>query len=203
MSLKTRRRGAELEDAILEAAWKTLVERGYHGFTYEAIAALAGTSRPVLYRRYPQRGDLLLATVKQHWWSQPIPVPDTGNLRDDALGYLRNADEGRWRMMTLIVGQLMEYFRETGSSFTELRDQIRPPGHVGGFDTIVARAVRRGELPPGPRPARVVDLPFDLLRHDLLMTMRPVPDEAIVEIVDVVWLPLLYGQATTDGPRRV
>ena len=56
---------------------------------------------------------------------------------------------------------------------------------------IVARAVGRGELPDVPRPSRVVNLPLDLLRHDMFMTMRAVPDELIVEIVDKVWLPLL------------
>ncbi|NUT49610.1 MAG: TetR family transcriptional regulator, partial [Saccharothrix sp.] len=40
-------------------------------------------------------------------------------------------------------------------------------------------------------PSRVVNLPFDLFRHDVLMTLRPLPDESIHEIVDEVWLPLL------------
>jgi AcrR family transcriptional regulator len=168
-----------------------LAERGYPGFTYEAVAARAGTSRPVLYRRWPQRDDLLLATLTKFWWSQPIPVPDTGSLRNDAIGFLRNADAGRERMITLISAQLMDYFRDTGTSFSELRDALRPPGQATAFETIVARAVERGELPEAPRSSRVVNLPFDLLRHDIFMTMRAVPDESIVEIVDEVWLPLL------------
>ncbi|OUC97169.1 TetR/AcrR family transcriptional regulator C-terminal ligand-binding domain-containing protein [Streptosporangium minutum] len=56
---------------------------------------------------------------------------------------------------------------------------------------IVARAVERGELPDVPRSPRVVNLPLDLLRHDMFMTMRAVPDESIIEFVDEVWLPLL------------
>lgn len=47
-----------------------LVEHGYHPFTYEAVAVRAGTSRPVLNRRWPQRDDLLLATLTKFW--QPI-----------------------------------------------------------------------------------------------------------------------------------
>ncbi|WP_250027513.1 TetR/AcrR family transcriptional regulator [Paractinoplanes maris] len=188
---KTRRRGAELEDAILDAAWEVLVEQGYPGFTYEAVAARAGTSRPVLYRRWPQRDDLLLATFTKYWWSQPIEVPDTGTFRDDAIGFLRNADAARSHLFTLLSVQLMDYFRDTGSSFSELRDKLRGQGRPNSLETIVARAVARGELPDHPRPARVINVPFDLLRHDMLMTMRPVPDEAIIEIVDEIWLPLL------------
>ncbi|MEV1245670.1 TetR/AcrR family transcriptional regulator [Nonomuraea sp. NPDC049750] len=194
----SRRRGAELEDAILDAAWDVLVEHGYHGFTYETVAARAGTSRPVLYRRWPQREDLLLATLTKFW--QLIAVPDTGNLRDDAIGFLRNADADRAGMITLMSVQLAGYFRGTGTSLSELRDTLLPPGQVTAFEMIVARAVERGELPDVPRSSRVVNLPLDLLRHDMFMTMRAVPEESIVEIVDEIWLPLLGTPGAVSAP---
>jgi AcrR family transcriptional regulator len=195
----SRRRGPALEDAILDAAWDVLVDHGYHGFTYEAVAARAGTSRPVLYRRWPQRDDLLLATITKFRSAQPIAVPDMGNLRDDAIGFLRNADAGLTPMITLISVQLMDYFRDTGTNFSALRDTLRPPGEPTPFETIVARAVNRGELPDVPRPSRVVNLPFDLFRHDVLMTLRPLPDASIHEIIDEIWLPLL---GTKQKPHR-
>ena len=58
------------------------------------------------------------------------------------------------------------------------------------MDTIVARAVERGEA-PADLPQRVRDLPFDLLRGEALLHMRPAPDESIVSIVDEVFLPLV------------
>jgi AcrR family transcriptional regulator len=198
----SRRRGSRLEDALLDAAWDVLVEHGYPGFTYEAIAARAGTSRPVLYRRWPHRDDLVLATLARFWRSQPITVPDTGSLRDDAIAFLRNADAGRTRMITLMSVQLMDYFRDTGTSFGDLREALRTPGEPTAFEQIVARAVERGELPDVPRSPRVVNLPFDLLRHDVILTMRRVPDESIVEIVDDVWLPLLVQHASTSPKSR-
>lgn len=197
----TRRRGAALEAAILDAAWDVLVERGYAGFTYEAVAARAGTSRPVLYRRWPRHEDLVLATINRVW-SRQIVLPDTGALRDDAIGFLRNADLGRERMITLLSVQIMDYFRETGSSLGELRDTVRPPGQPSPFDTIVARAVERGELADRPYPPRVVNLPFDLYRHEVFMTMKPVPDEVVHEIIDEVWLPLLRARSGATPCRR-
>jgi AcrR family transcriptional regulator len=187
----TRRRGQELEDAVLDAAWDVLVEQGYHAFTYEAVASRAATSRPVLYRRWPRREDLLLATLRRGWWSTPVVVPDTGDLREDAIGYLRNANTARAGVMASLFAQLTDYFKDSGSTFAELRDALRTPGQLGGPVHVVARAVARGELPDVPRPARVISLPFDLFRHELFMTMRAVPDETIVGIVDEVWLPLL------------
>ncbi|GAB2576442.1 TetR family transcriptional regulator [Paractinoplanes abujensis] len=191
MSLNTRRRGADLEDAILDAAWAVLIDSGYNGFTFEAIAARAGTSRPVLYRRWPHRDDLLVATLRRHWASRPIEVPDTGSLRADAIGFLRNVDQGRTGLMTLISAQLVEYFRATGTNFRDLRDSLRPPGQPTGFARIVGRAVERGEIPDVTRSPRIIDLPFDLFRNEMLMTMRPVSTEWITETVDLIWLPLL------------
>jgi hypothetical protein len=54
---------------------------------------------------------------------------------------------------------------------------------------IVRRAVDRGEL-PGALPSRVAALPFDLLRHELLMNLGRASEETIVDIVDTVFLPL-------------
>jgi len=39
----TRRRGPELEAALLEAAWAELVEGGYSGFTIDGVAARCST----------------------------------------------------------------------------------------------------------------------------------------------------------------
>lgn len=185
----TRRRGVALENALIDAAWEVLVEQGYHGFTYEAVAARAGTSKPVLYRRWPRREDLLVATLARHW--RPLDLPDTGTLREDALALLRAVNAERARTVVLLHLQLADYFRETGTSFSDLRGRLRLADQPPPFVTLVARAVERGELTAEPRPERVVNLPFDLVRHDMLMAMGGVPDASIVEIVDKVWLPLL------------
>lgn len=55
-------------------------------------------------------------------------------------------------------------------------------------------------MPAVTRSSRVVNLPYDLFRHDVLMTMRAVSDESIHEIVDEVWLPLLGAPAPSGGP---
>ncbi|MDQ0378286.1 TetR/AcrR family transcriptional regulator [Amycolatopsis thermophila] len=188
-STPTRRRGAALEKAITDAAWEVLVEQGYHGFTFEAVAARAGTSKPVLYRRWPQREDLLIATLARHW--RPLDIPDTGSLRQDALTLLRAVNAERARTVILLRVRLADYFRETGTTFSDLRSRLRPADQTPPFERLVDRAVERGELADTPRSARLVNLPFDLVRHDMLMRMGAVPDEAIVEIVDTLWLPLL------------
>jgi hypothetical protein len=40
-------------------------------------------------------------------------------------------------------------------------------------------------------------MPFDLMRHDLLMTLKPVPPERLASIVDDLFLPLVAAYRGT------
>lgn len=186
-----RRHGEALERAILEAAWRILVEQGFSALTYETVAERAGTSRPVLYRRWPERHHLVLATLRSFWRSHPIAVPDVGSLRGDALQFLRGANQSRVRLMTKISVELMAYLQGAGMTLKELREVLHPAGEVEPFEQMVARAVERGEIPRRARSPRRVNLPFHLFRHEVFMTLRPVPETVLTEIVDDLWLPLL------------
>jgi AcrR family transcriptional regulator len=189
----TRRRGAELETAILDASWELLQEAGYGGFTFDAVASRAGTSRPVLYRRWPTRPELMLATIKHAGILKPVEMPDTGSVRDDALDLLRKINEARAGYSAMLSVLLGEYFRETGSNYRELRSLIKPGRN--GFQMIIDRAAERDDQHWPELPSRIVDVAIDLFRLEMLMTQSRVPDENIVAMVDDVWLPLLrtYG----------
>ena len=84
-----RRRGADLEDAILDAAWEQLTAEGYGRFTIDTVAARARTSKPVLYRRWKTSDELLRAAIRHRGAVTEVPDPDTGTLRGDMLALLR------------------------------------------------------------------------------------------------------------------
>jgi AcrR family transcriptional regulator len=203
MSLKgdappQRRRGELLGKAVLDAAWAELMQIGYDDLTFEGVATRAGTSRAVLYRRWPSKQDLLLATVAHQAATDPVVAPDTGSLRGDVIGLLRLANELRVRIVIFVLTRLGEFFREAGTNPAELGAFAQ-----GGRDAVLAeviqRAVARGEVTPGQISERVARLPIDLFRHELMMTLRPVPDQSIVEIVDDVFMPLVrLGAAETS-----
>ena len=44
---------------------------------------------------------------------------------------------------------------------------------------IFRRAHKRGEIDQDTNPAAVLTMPFDLIRHDLLMTLKPLPADRI------------------------
>ncbi len=79
--LMKRRRGEELDSAIRSAVLDLLVEHGPGGVTMEAVAAAARTSKPVLYRRWPDRAGLLRDTLLRIA-TAAIPHEDTGSYRE-------------------------------------------------------------------------------------------------------------------------
>jgi AcrR family transcriptional regulator len=193
-----RRRGEVLEKALLDAAWAELTDRGYDDLTVDAVATRAGTSRAVLYRRWPSKQDLVLATLIQHVKTDLVVAPDTGSLRGDVLGLLKAANKVRVRLAMLLFTRLGEFYREADTSLAELGAFVQG-GRDAMLDEAIERAVARGEIQPGQVSERVARLPVDLFRHELLMTLQPVAEDVIEEIVDDVFLPLVaLGAAGTS-----
>ena len=197
MSL-TRRRGQELEDALLEAAYAELVEGGLTAFTIDGVARRAQTSRPVLYRRWATREELLVAAVRHHDDRHRPPVPDTGTLRGDLIATLRNANQHRMQLIAPVLAQLSGFFLETGRSPADLRRELIGD-RVTSDTVILERAAARGEIDPARITPRIAALPFDLFRHEVLMRQAAVPDEVIEEIVDQIALPLISSRFS-GGP---
>ena len=200
-SAPTRRHGAELEAAILDAAWQQLVAEGYQHFTIDAVAARAQTSKPVLYRRWKTREDLLRATARHRGAADAPPVPDTGTLRGDVLALLAGANTARNPMAALVSSMLGSYYDQTGPTPAELREAFLSERSSGSaVQQVVDRAVERGEIDPARLTPRIINLPFDLFRNEMLMTLKPVPDHVLRQIVDDIFIPLVSPQA--PAPER-
>jgi hypothetical protein len=67
------------------------------------------------------------------------------------------------------------------------------------MSTILNRGIARRAIDPDRLTPRIVALPTDLVRHDLLMTLKPPSDDVIQEIVDGIFLPLVSRDRL---PRR-
>jgi len=189
---RTRRRGMELEHAILDAAWAELHDVGYAALTIEGVAARARTSKPVIYRRWAGRAELVLAA-----WSRqapkPQPTPDTGSLRTDLIAlFTRISVRHDMIMGEVIAGVMSEVFRDPEVAEL-LRNRLRTA--IPGIPVIVARAVERGELPAMEVPPRVARLPLDLIRNESMLCNGVLPSDMVTEVVDDVYLPLLRGLA--------
>lgn len=180
-----RRRGAALEDAILDAAWAELAASGYSHFTFEAVAKRAHTSRPVLYRRWPTRANLASAAIALHVKQNQLVVPDLGDLRAELCLMMRKfADRSPPKLLRLIF-EMNEDMAGENASFTDERFRDHP------LKPVIERAIQRGEIDEHRLTPRVARVPLGLVLHEIMVTVRPVSDEAIAEIVDEIFLPLV------------
>lgn len=194
-----RRRGAALEAALLEAAWDELIEKGYDGFTIESVAERAQTARAVIYRRWAAKHELVRAAIAHHAFRDRVSVPDTGSLRGDLIELVRAANNRRAPLVGILMSaRIGSIYAETGASFADLRDELLA-GRANLIDQVFNRAVERGEADPVRLTPRVRSVTFDLFRHEVLMTHRPLPDDAIVSIIDEIVLPLVRPVGHNGG----
>lgn len=201
--VRKRRRGGELEAALLDAAWEELVTRGYEELTYEAVASRAGTSRAVLYRRWPTKRELALAALRRKAPPVPDDPPDTGELRGDVLALLGFVVRQMAGLAPVRQVLAAEHGRDTDLS-AYLASRNRGPGG-DWMRTVLERAADRGEIDPSVRlPDRLVGLPVVLVLHDLLMVHRTPSEADLEEVVDLLFLPLVMrgagGAAVGQGP---
>jgi AcrR family transcriptional regulator len=186
---KTRRRGEALESALLDAAWDELQKAGYAGLTFEAVADRAGTSRAVLYRRWRNRADLVVAAMRRHRPMLSGEIPDTGSLRDDVLAVLRRMSSRLAEVgPEIIYGLIGDYFADV-DAFSRIQGGVLQIG-AEVMTTILKRAADRGEA-RSDVPTRVATLPTDLFRNELFRARTPPSEHVLAEIVDEVFLPLV------------
>jgi len=194
----TRRRGAELEAAILEAAWEELAEVGYAALTMEGVAARAKTSRAVLYRRWPTRPDLVVAALKHRTDFTTPGSFDTGSLRGDMLALLRQMSTRVGEIAGVLSFLISASFDEAGITPALLRERATA-GEPSAVPEMLRRAAARGEIGPGVVSPRIANVAVDLVRHDLIMKQAPIPDSDLAEIVDGIFLPLVRAAADAPG----
>ncbi|MGB6105613.1 MAG: TetR/AcrR family transcriptional regulator [Pusillimonas sp.] len=189
-SIKTRRRGAGLDEAIIEAAWAELVEHGYAGLTMETVATRARTSRSVLARRWDGKAALAIAAIRHQLAKHPLNVPDRGSIRKELLEYLDRLSDLAPLLGVIFSVSLNGVFSETYASPQALRQALNE-GRVDNLGLILRRAVERHEIDPAKLAAPIETLLNDLIRHHVLMN-RSAPSKSLrAAWVDKIFLPLV------------
>jgi AcrR family transcriptional regulator len=157
-----RPRSTEADRAILRAAVELCAEEGFDGMTVEAVAVRAGVGKATVYRRYPNRVALIVASAHEVC-SDLAPEPDTGSVREDlrmiANGIARALGDPRTRAM------LAELSAAAARS-PELR--VAQQSFVASRRAIAAEAIRRGIARKELRADTDIDLLTDLVASPLL-----------------------------------
>src|SRR6516164_10559207 len=141
-----RPRSEQAEQAIIEATLDLFAERGFEGVCVEAVATRAGVGKATIYRRWPNKEELLLAAFGS--LKSPFPEPKGVSVRDDLLAMIEvmcadKADPRKSRRYALLLGEgdkyprLMARYKET--IVQPRRDAMR---------AVIRRGVQTGELRP-------------------------------------------------------
>lgn len=185
----TRRRGTDLETAILDATLDLLVQAGVGSLTMEGVAAAAHTGKASVYRRWPSKEDLLVDAMR-HALPPLDEGPDTGSIREDLLVLMRS-------MIAAVnsrSGCAMQAFMCDNSVdkhvIQVVKTRVMEPRHQMLMDAL-SRGRDRGEVRADAADERTAQVGPALILHEYLMHGTPVSDAFAVQLVDDVLLPLL------------
>ncbi|GAA5116128.1 TetR/AcrR family transcriptional regulator [Pseudonocardia adelaidensis] len=148
-----RPRSQEADAAILSAALELLLERGVEATSIEQVARRAGVTRATVYRRYPDKGRLLIATVEAAYGNPPA-APEIRDVEHLLAGWAHAlADPRQRRLLRRLYGatdDLPELVAAYQERFGAHRDQART--------RVLERARDGGQLPPGTDPGVLLDV---------------------------------------------
>ena len=91
LSSRGRPRDETVDAALLEACITVLGDEGFGNLSFAKIAALAGSSRAAIYRRWPNKTDMALAAVNRLFENSLIEYKQTGDVYVDVRAVLRDA----------------------------------------------------------------------------------------------------------------
>ncbi|KPC79393.1 MULTISPECIES: TetR/AcrR family transcriptional regulator [Streptomyces] len=146
------RRDPDAHEAVLAATRELVAELGYRGVTMDRIASRAGVARMTVYRWWPNKAAVITEAVADRL--APGPAPDTGDVREDALLWLRSLVSTLTLLgdPSVVTGALTER-GEAGRA--ELRDLLK--AHAEPAAQLLRNSVARGGLPQGLPLDAIVD----------------------------------------------
>lgn len=185
-----RRRGKELENALLTAAWEEFQEKGYNKMTMEGIAARAHTTKTVLYRRWPKKSVILIMAFRKFGPEIRMEPTDTGSLRQDLFNLLSGPIKG-FKVLgeETIRGLVAE---QIGDHISDLFEGMMTPesNFRKRILVILKQAEKRGEVNLSQLSDRAITLPI-LMYIDEVLTTGFLTDEGLKEIIGDILIPVL------------
>lgn len=170
-----RPRSESAREAILEAAFRLLVERGYARFAIEPVAAAAGTGKSTIYRWWKSKAELAVEAFF-HGTEAELRFPDTGSAESDFRAQIHGlADLLRGERGKALVGMLSGA-RSDRDLATALGERWLAPRRAWGYARM-SKARADGEMREGIDVGAALSLLYGPLYSPLLFG-GDVPDAA-------------------------
>jgi AcrR family transcriptional regulator len=184
---RSRRRGAELENALYEATVLELAEFGYGRLTIEGVAARARTGKAAVYRRWSTKQALVLDALRHSL--PPLPgfdpdMPARDNLRA-VFTVLCQVFGGRTSFpgLAVVTGLVADPVLRNA-----IVEHIVSP-RLRVIESILDNAVATGEIARDAISPMAVHIGPALVMHTFLLTGNS-PDEAEIELIVDSVLPV-------------
>jgi AcrR family transcriptional regulator len=194
----SRRRGAALEDAILEAAFAELTEVGYTMFSVESVAGRARTGKASIYRRWPTKQDLVMDALEVG-----LPTPEQCGFLPEIDPTITTRDalhEVARRIASVITspaGDAMRAIKCEALSDPQLAklidDRFQAPRRAG-LIALLERGIARGEVRSDAATPLVADVIPAVLLHRVIMMREPLDEHDVAAIMDQVFIPLVEAR---------
>lgn len=140
-----RPRDERTHEAILAATRSLLLERGYASLTIDAVARRAGTAKTSIYRRWPNRGALVLAAAADN--VRIGIVPDTGSTRGDLEAAVRQlATTFSDRIVGIVMLAVIANLDDDPTLSQRFRMETVGPWRASA-EAAIRRGIERGDLP--------------------------------------------------------
>ncbi len=171
------------DQAIYAAAAELISERGYDGFSMAAVAGRAGVAKTTVYRRWPTRSHLALATMKSVM--ARVSLFDTGDLRADLAAFARalaaalRAPGTRRLVAELALASTQR--PELDGAFHQLFSQRRAAALA-----TVHQAAASGRLRPDADPELLIDQLSGTLHYRMLLGGEGLTDSYAERLVGAV-----------------
>jgi AcrR family transcriptional regulator len=176
-------RSARIRQSVIEATMAVLRDRGWDQFSIAEVASRAGVHETSIYRRWGTRErlatDALLTTGEQD-----LPVPDTGSLRGDLVGFATEISRYVSTPVGLALARAMATptgdpaIAEASARYFQTRFEIA--------SVIIDRAVARGEIPAGADAALALEMLIAPLHFRTLVSHQPLDDDLPARLADLL-----------------
>lgn len=182
--------------AIIEAAIAILNERGYGGFTIDAVARRCGAGKPTIYRWWKNKSELFMELYIRESASM-MPAEDLGSMRAELVAQIRSIFRF-WRETACgrAFRGLIAESQADAYSLARLRDQFMPPRR-NLARTILERAERRGEL-RGEDIRTALDLLYGFSIYHLITGQVEDDGHAVEAMVDLLVAGLTADRAAAS-----
>jgi len=166
--------------AVLRVTSELLTESGLGGLSVDEVSRRSGVAKTTIYRHWPTRSDLVLEACSQ--MSTTHEVPDTGSFEGDITALLTSIAKllttARW---SSVLPSIVDA-AERDSDLAKIHSRIQM-GHATPFHEVIARAVRRGEIPRTADPKAMIATLLGPLFYRRWFSREPLDDKFVKRII--------------------